>query len=1222
MKSKYLSVLFLFIAFNSFSVRWYVDDASNVGDYYTPSSIAGNNANTGAFTQPFATVNFALSVASPFDTICVDAGIYNQKVVVNKSIYIFGAGNVLTIFDGSNKSTTGGAGFTLSANILCNIRSLTSQNYDTGILHTSAVAGNTLVTLFDSLTITNNFSNGLRFNSVALLNYFKVNNSTFSLNDGSGIARGIFLQSLTVDSGFVLNSQFIGNKFVGIDFNTPSAALLNHFVKIKNCSVINTAAPGIALQGFTGALIEDNILTDNQFCSIELKTCSGNGNPSGIGSFVVQRNLVTLSAPSIQRRDIAGIAITNRDANLSGGSGTLTTKGIVLIENEISGFRVLNVNVTTPAYTAADVANWALAPYSGQVPDTLFDAFGIVVEGSNHKLMRNKLINCEVGIQVQEEPAFSGTTAPISDFFDANRIFVAPTTSVITQRNGFYSCRFSLRGVNLSTTLDASNSYFGYTAISSITNVAVGLRAIPISPFPVINPHFTFINPLNPTGIIDFSPWIKNVTDAAPIGYQGDLSYLIVDQQSPNFNNIPYVQEGHDTVTGGNVLTVEISPGAYLERNRVSKNVHYIGVLSPTLNTLSMQGLGDTLYVEGGFELKDSLICNNGVITTSAISTILLKQNCVSDLGTTTSFVNGPLNAEHISIGSFTLNLPVGKQAIGNRFVSLSLNQTNPSLTTYQTEYFGVGAPTLTINAPITSTWVPQSYWFINDGGASNFTNPQITLNYNTNDYPLSNSHTIAKRVTTPSIAWDYIKDLVPNFSAISGTVNSSVSQNAKFTQMGAFAIAPLKLCPSVSFNTATNVCVGTAINPINTTTALATNTITNYTFDFGDGSPNVVNTGSFVAPFPTGNPTIAPHTFSTATTFTVKLTAINDLGCKDSSLVTVVVNPLPTGTVTPNGTYSLCANDSILVNANTVSNYTWAAIPTLTTVSTTTLMIKSPGKYFVQLQNTFGCNGTSDTITVINTNCNSYIGVSKALTNTTKLNSTDFAVSFRIKAQNYGNLILTNISLTENLNSTFPAPTTFTVTGKNTLLGNFIVNPLFDGNTITNLLSVASNTLAPNDSSVINIDVTVRPSNQTQFNNLVIASATSTIGLITDFSVDGYNADPNGNGNPNETLPTPILLLGDLVIPTGFSPDGDNTNDFFAIQGIDGYPDNELQIYSRWGSAVYTKKAYNSTEYWSGAPNVGGLLPGNKVPTGTYYYILKLNANDKPITGYITIKY
>ncbi len=1222
MKRNYLAILFIFFACNSFSIRWYVDDASNVGDYYTPTSIAGNNANTGAFTQPFATVNFALSVAGPFDTICVDAGTYSEKVVVPKSIYIFGAGNTLTIFDGGNKSTLGGAGFTFVANITFHLRSLSVINYDTGILHTAAAGGNTLTTLFDSLNITNNFSNGMRLNSVALLNYFKINNSILNFNDGSAIARGILIQGLTVDSSFVLNSQFNSNKLVGIDFNSPSTTLLNKFIKIKNCTILNTTAPAIALHGFNSGLVEDNVLTDNQFSSIELKSCFGNGNLSGAGSFAVNRNLITLSSPSIQRRDITGIAISNRDQNLAGGSGTLTAKGIVLIENEINGFRVLNTNVTNPPFTATDVTNWAAAPYSGQVPDTLFDAIGIVVEGTQHKLMRNKFINCEIGIQVQQIPAFTGATAPISDYFDANRVYPALTASIIAQQNGFYTCKYALRSLNINSTIDASNSYFGFSSVASVTNVVLTLSATPIAAFPVINPHFTIINPLKPTGSIDYSPFVQKTGDLAPIGYQGDLSYLIVDEKSPNFGNRQYIQEGHDTVSGSTILTVEILPGYYNERNRVSKTVHYIGVSSPTINTLSMQGLADTLYVDAGFELKDSLICNDGVITTTALSTILLKESCISNLGTPTSFVDGPLKAERTSIGSFTLNLPIGKKAIGNRFINLSLNQTNNNLTTYEAEYFGTGAPTFSINAPISSTWVPQSYWFINDGGAANFTNPQINLNYNTNDYTPSTAHTIAKRITTPSTAWDYIKDLFPIFVATSGTVNSSITQNAKFTQMGHFAIAPLKICPAVSFTTATTVCLGNAINLLNNTTAFATNTIVSFTYNFGDGSPNVVQSGNFVAPFPASNPSVAPHTYSTANTFTVKLTALNDLGCKDSALISVNVIPLPTGSVAPNGTYSLCPNDSIVINSASTSNYTWAAIPSLTTLATTTLMVKTPGKYFVQLVDGFGCKNTSDTLTVVTINCFTNIGISKALTQKTKINNTDYALTFRIKAVNYGNSTLTNISLIENLNTTFPAPTTFTVTNKTTLLGNFIVNPLFDGNTVTNLVFAPSNTLIAKDSSVITIDLIVRPSNQTQFTNFVFATATATSGLLTDTSVDGYNPDINNNGIADETSPTPIVLIGDLLVPTGFSPDGDNINDFFAIQGLESYPDNELQIFNRWGNTVYTKKAYSSLDYWGGAPNVGGLLPGNKVPVGTYFYILKLNANDKPITGYITIKY
>ena len=90
----------------------------------------------------------------------------------------------------------------------------------------------------------------------------------------------------------------------------------------------------------------------------------------------------------------------NRDANIAGASGTLTTQGISIIENEISNYRILNTPVVGGTFTPSDIAAWAAAPYNSQVPDTLFDAFGIVLEGSNHRLLNNKFTNCEVGLLV------------------------------------------------------------------------------------------------------------------------------------------------------------------------------------------------------------------------------------------------------------------------------------------------------------------------------------------------------------------------------------------------------------------------------------------------------------------------------------------------------------------------------------------------------------------------------------------------------------------------------------------------------------------------------------------------------------------------------------------------------------------------------------------------------------------------------------------------------
>jgi gliding motility-associated-like protein len=1215
-------LILLFFSVKSFSIRWYVDDASNTADYYTPASAVGSDFNPGTPTQPFATVNFALSVAAAFDTICVDAGVFNQQVIIAKSIYIFGAGSTTTFFDGANKSVSGGSGFTVQKNIEFHLRSLAIQNYNTGIVHVSSAAADSLRTLFDSLNVNNNFSNGLRYGASAKLRKFRLRNSVFSNNDGNTIARAIFVIGHPCDSIFVTNSQFLNNAFVGVDFNVPNlSTATNLFANISNCTVSNTGAPGIALAGFLSGKVEGNILTDNQFCSIEIKTCRGNGTASGPGSFAIRRNIISLTNPSIQRRDVSAIAIINRDANIAGGSGTLTSQGIVLIENEISNFRVQNTSVITPP---SEVTLWAASPYNGEVPDTLFDAVGIVIEGSNHQLYRNKFVNCEIGILVQQQPAFTGTTAPISDYFDANRIYPAPTASVITQHNGFFSCKAALKAVNLASTLDASNSYFSFNTIATLTNVVIGLAGAPVAPFPAINPHFANIPTLKPTGIIDFSPWIKNSTDGGAVGYQGDLSYLIVDEKSPNFNNRGYVQEGHDSVSGSPVLTVEISTGLYNERNVVNKSVHYLAVLSPTLNTLSMQGLNDTLYVDAPFELKDSLICNAGLVNTTALSTILLKETCVSNLGNNTSFVNGPLKAERSATGNFTLNLPVGKQVLGNRFIQLSLNQTNNSLTTYEAEYFGNGAPILTINAPISSTWVPQSHWFINDGGAANFTNPQIVLNYDLNDYPLATAHTIAKRVSTPALAWDYIKDITPAFVASSGTVSSSIIQNAKFAQMGNFAIAPIEVCPTASYNlNSVSLCLKDTLKPLNLSSTVLSGTIISYAWNFGDGSAEVAQTGPFTAPFPASNPTAPVYSYSMVGTYTVKLIAVNDFGCKDSLLVPVTVNALPTGTLSSSGTVSLCPADSLLLNATSSNSYTWAGVPSLTVVSTTTLMVKGVGIYFVQLENSSGCRANSDTVIIVPANCTNDIGISKAVLPPEKLDETDFLVTYQIKVKNYGSSPMTNISIIENLIATFPSPTSFTVNSNTIIFGSFTSNGAFNGNSDQNLIALPGNFLAVNDSSLIELKVFVRPSQQTQFNNFVTGVATATGGTVSDTSVVGNNPDANGDGRPDEFAPTPVSLIGDLVIPSGFSPDADNVNDLFEIKGLEAYPDNELQIFNRWGSMVFTKKQYGNDGFWTGAPNVSGLLlPGNKVATGTYYYILKLNANDKPFTGYITIKY
>jgi gliding motility-associated-like protein len=63
-------------------------------------------------------------------------------------------------------------------------------------------------------------------------------------------------------------------------------------------------------------------------------------------------------------------------------------------------------------------------------------------------------------------------------------------------------------------------------------------------------------------------------------------------------------------------------------------------------------------------------------------------------------------------------------------------------------------------------------------------------------------------------------------------------------------------------------------------------------------------------------------------------------------------------------------------------------------------------------------------------------------------------------------------------------------------------------------------------------------------------------------------------------------------------TPDGDGYNDTWKIFEIDQYPDNEVIVYDRWGSAVFkTQKYNNESNAWDGTRS------GNPLPSGTYFY-------------------
>ena len=121
----------------------------------------------------------------------------------------------------------------------------------------------------------------------------------------------------------------------------------------------------------------------------------------------------------------------------------------------------------------------------------------------------------------------------------------------------------------------------------------------------------------------------------------------------------------------------------------------------------------------------------------------------------------------------------------------------------------------------------------------------------------------------------------------------------------------------------------------------------------------------------------------------------------------------------------------------------------------------------------------------------------------------------------------------------------------------------------------------------------------------------------------DGVRDWRDNDPIPGEEDPTQEC---ELFVPNGFSPNYDGINDYFVIDCIQNYPNLKIVIFNRWGNKVYDKENYGNIDswgsidaWWDGTSNNGWTVGKDKLPAGTYYYILYFNDGTKePKAGYV----
>jgi gliding motility-associated-like protein len=265
-----------------------------------------------------------------------------------------------------------------------------------------------------------------------------------------------------------------------------------------------------------------------------------------------------------------------------------------------------------------------------------------------------------------------------------------------------------------------------------------------------------------------------------------------------------------------------------------------------------------------------------------------------------------------------------------------------------------------------------------------------------------------------------------------------------------------------------------------------------------------------------------------------------------------------------------------------------------------------------------------NNTPTPINLAPNTRLGIAKSGVASVKLSDDTYDFTYVVTVKNFGNDTLKLVQVKDSLARTIPLPAHFTIKSAPVATGTLLtVNTAFNGSSDISLLT-GTNSLAPGQVDSIRFTINVTPDTVTVFRNTAMGYAVNQFSTATrDSSQTGNNPDVNNNGNPNEVSdsdPTVIVIpQTDLFIPEVITPNDDGKNDFFVIKGGRKL---KLTVFNRWGNKVYEKGEYDNT--WNGYPNTSGLILGhNKLPQGTYYYIIEFSdGENKPITGYVVLQY
>lgn len=261
------------------------------------------------------------------------------------------------------------------------------------------------------------------------------------------------------------------------------------------------------------------------------------------------------------------------------------------------------------------------------------------------------------------------------------------------------------------------------------------------------------------------------------------------------------------------------------------------------------------------------------------------------------------------------------------------------------------------------------------------------------------------------------------------------------------------------------------------------------------------------------------------------------------------------------------------------------------------------------------------DTSTGVALTPNLVAGIAKNATVVQSFADGSYKINYALTVENFGNIAITDITVTDNLSQAFPSPATFELLPGTAANGTLRINPDYNGVTDINLL-LPTSTLALGASHTIHYSVVVYPeaASSTFYNSAIVRVVSGNLEYV-DISDDGFDPDPNSNGDPTEPgendpsrvslTPNPVIGLAKAAGVPLVQPDGSFMIEYIlTLENLGSVVLNDMQVKDNLSLAfpapaefsvttIATSGSLTVNPAFNGHTDTSLLVPGNKLLTG-----------------------